>query len=244
MRIVFALYGVLCYLMFLGTFLYAVGFVGNFLVPKSMDVGPSTSTGLAIIIDLAVLGVFAVQHSVMARQGFKRWWTTLVPPPIERSTYVLFTNLALILLYWQWRPFGAVLWDLSGSGFSYVLWALCALGWLVVLISTFLIDHFELFGLRQVYFNFLEKAVPPTALRTPMFYKYVRHPIYFGFTVAFWATPVMTTAHLLFAVATTAYMLIGIFLEERDLVAHFQDAYRDYRKQVPMLIPSIKRRID
>lgn len=244
MSLLFVLYGLLCYLFFLGTFLYAIGFVGNILVPKSMDSGATMSTGTAILINLAVLGVFALQHSIMARQGFKRWWTTIVPAPIERSTYVLFTNLALVLLFWQWRPFGSVLWDFSASPLKYLLWALCALGWMVVLISTFLLDHFELSGLRQVYFHFIGKEDPPKALRTPSFYKHVRHPIYFGFLVAFWATPVMTTAHLLFALATTGYIFIGIFLEERDLVAYFKEGYLDYRKRVPMLIPALKRRIE
>ena len=198
----------------------------------------------AIGINLLVLGVFAIQHSVMARRGFKAWWTRFVPPAIERSTYVLFTNLALILLYWQWRPFGGVIWDVSGGMLGYLLYAVCGLGWSVVLISTFLIDHFELSGLRQVWCYWRGVPLPQTRLRIPAFYKHVRHPLYFGFLLAFWATPIMTTAHLLFAIATSGYIVIGALLEERDLVAHFQDAYRDYRKRVPMLLPALRRRIE
>lgn len=244
MRLFFLLYGVVCYAMFLGTFLYAVGFVGNFAVPKSMDSATNTPTMSAIAIDLLVLGVFAIQHSVMARRGFKAWWTRFVPPAIERSTYVLFTNLALILLFWQWRPFGGVIWDVSGGLLALLLYAVCGLGWLVVLISTFLIDHFELSGLGQVWCYWRGVALPQKGFRTPAFYKHVRHPLYVGFLLAFWATPIMTTAHLLFAIATSGYIVVGALLEERDLVAHFQDTYRDYRKRVPMLLPALRRKID
>jgi len=237
MRILFFIYGVTCYVMFLGTFLYAMGFVGNFIVPKSMDTGTVTSLVEALLVNLVLLGVFAVQHSVMARQGFKEKWTKIVPEPIERSTYVLATNLALILLFWQWRPMGDVIWDVSGSMLGSILIAISLAGWLIVLISTFLLDHFELFGLKQVYYYLQGKELIRSGLRQPAFYKVVRHPIYFGFTVAFWATPVMTTAHLLFAIGTLGYMLIGIFFEERDLISVFGKEYEDYKSRVSMIFP-------
>lgn len=243
MRVLYFVYGVACYVMFLGTFAYAIGFVANFGVPRSMDVGPAAPLGTALAIDLLLLGVFAVQHSVMARPAFKRWWTTIVPPPIERSTYVLFTNLALILLFWQWRPIGGVLWDVSGSPLAYAIWAVNALGWILVVLSTFLLDHFELSGLRQVYFHLLGRTDGDKAFRTPWLYRHVRHPIYVGFTIAFWATPVMTTAHLVFALGATGYIIVGALLEERDLVMYFGDRYREYKKSVPMLIPSLRRKI-
>ncbi len=231
------LYGVVCYLVFLGSFLYAIGFVGNFIVPKSMDTGSGTPFVEALIINILLLGVFAVQHSVMARQGFKKQWTKIISAPVERSTYVLASSLALILLFWQWRPMGSVVWDVSGSGLGTLLIGISFLGWLFVLVSTFLIDHFELFGLRQVYLNLKGEAQPDSEFKKPVFYGFVRHPIYTGFTVAFFATPVMTTAHLLFAVATLGYVLIGIFLEEKDLVSAFGSEYEDYKSQVSMIVP-------
>jgi protein-S-isoprenylcysteine O-methyltransferase Ste14 len=242
MKFIYFVYGVVCYVMFLGTFLYAVGFVGNFVVPKSMDSGPETPLGIALTINMLLLGVFAVQHSVMARPAFKRWWTTIIPAPIERSTYVLFTNLALILLFWQWRPMGAVIWDVSDGPIAYLMWGLCALGWITVLISTCLIDHFELFGLRQVTFYLRGKTDSDLPFRTPLFYKHVRHPIYVGFIVAFWATPIMTVAHFVFALGVTGYAVIGALLEERDLMGHFGDRYREYKNAVPMLIPRLRRK--
>ncbi len=237
MRVLFFIYGIVCYLIFFGTFLYAAGFVGNVLVPKSMDTGGETPIIEALVINLILLGIFAIQHSLMARKGFKKVWTKIVPEPIERSTYVLFTSLALILLFWQWRPMGSTLWNLSGTLWGSILIGISALGWLLVLVSTFLIDHFEIFGLKQVYLNLKGKDAQSIDFKKPSIYKYVRHPIYFGFILAFWATPIMTTAHLLFAIATLGYILIGIYFEEKDLISLYGDKYREYKKSVSKLFP-------
>lgn len=235
-------YGAVAYAIFLLTFLYAIGFVGNLIVPKSIDAGwPAGAAGAslaeALIVDTLLLTVFAVQHSVMARPAFKRWWTRFVPAPIERSTYVLLASAALILLFAQWRPITQTVWSLPGGPLATTLIVVHWLGWAIVLASTFMIDHFELFGLRQVLARLAGRPMPQPVFRTPLLYRHVRHPIYLGFLLAFWATPVMTAGHLLFAVATTGYILIGIRLEERDLIAQFGDAYRRYRQQVGMLIP-------
>ena len=231
-------YGVVCYAVFFVTFLYAIGFVGGVAVPRGIDDGAPGALVPALVIDALLLGVFAAQHSVMARPAFKRVWTRYVPQPVERSTYVLFASLALILLYWQWRPLPTpVIWQVAGPAAAGLIWAIFALGWLTVLSSTFLINHFDLFGLRQVWAYARNGEIPPPDFKTPLFYKVVRHPIYLGFIIAFWATPTMSLGHLVFAAATTAYILIAIQLEEHDLIGLFGDKYRDYRARVSMLVP-------
>ena len=232
------IYGIVTYAFFVATFLYAIGFVGNLVVPKSIDSGASTPLAEALIVNLLLLVIFAVQHSVMARPAFKRWWTRIVPEPIERSTYVLAATLALALLLWQWRPIAdPVIWTVEGHAAAMALQALFWLGWAVLFTSTFLLSHFELFGLQQVFARLLGHTIPSPEFRTPFLYRHVRHPIYVGFLIGSWATPHMTTGHLLFSAATTGYILIGIYFEERDLIAQFGDRYRRYREQVGMLLP-------
>jgi protein-S-isoprenylcysteine O-methyltransferase Ste14 len=236
------LYGIVAYGIFLATFLYAIGFVGNIFVPKTIDSGPAGPLFEALAINVALLGVFAVQHSVMARPGFKAWWTRIVPKSVERSTYVIFASAALILLLAHWRPIPGIVWQVEQPIASAAIQGLFWLGWAILLFSTFLINHFELFGLRQVFARMLGRRIPDPVFRTPSLYRHVRHPLYLGFVISFWAAPTMTYGHLLFSAATTAYILIGIFLEERDLVAVFGDQYRRYRAQVSMLIPFLGRR--
>ncbi len=236
-RILALLYGFGSYAFFFVTFLYAMGFVEGLVVPKTIDSGSVVSAREAVIVNLILLAVFAVQHSVMARPAFKRWWTQFVPKSVERSTYVLLSTAALALLCWQWRPMPAVLWSVNDPYLAQVLIGLSLLGFVIALTSTYLINHFELFGLQQVVHNLTGREAPQPVFRTPLFYKVVRHPLYLGFIIAFWVTPSMTVGHLLFAAATTAYIVIGALLEERDLVDLFGDDYRRYREKVSMLIP-------
>ena len=235
-RIVAFVYGLVCYAIFLFTFLYAIGFVAGVGVPKSIDSAPGASLGEALLVDAGLLALFALQHSGMARQGFKRVWTRIIPQPVERSTFVLLASAALLLLFWKWEPIGVVVWN-AGPAARPLLVGISLAGWLIVLISTFLIDHFDLFGLRQVFLHLRGRPYTPPQFTTRGWYRYVRHPIYFGFIVAFWATPVMTVAHLVFALATAGYILIAIQLEERDMVRFHGARYEAYREQVSMLVP-------
>jgi protein-S-isoprenylcysteine O-methyltransferase Ste14 len=234
-------YGVVSYVVFLGSFLYAIGFVGNLVVPKTIDSGPAGPVAEALLVDALLLGVFALQHSVMARPGFKRWWTRFVPTSVERSTYVLISSLALILLFWGWQPILGGVWHVENRAGVVALEILCGLGWALALYSTFAIDHFDLFGLRQVWFRLRGIAYAPVPFKQPRLYSIVRHPLYFGFLIAFWSTPAMTQGHLLFSVATTGYILLGVLLEERDLVAVHGEAYAQYRREVRMLLPLPRR---
>ena len=243
-RTILLAYGGLAYVLFLIVFLYTIGFLADLPMLKTVDSGPAGGLAPAMMVDLALLGLFAVQHSVMARRGFKRWWTQVIPQPAERSTYVLAASAVVALLIWQWRPITEPVWTVSNP----IAWWLLTIGfwfsWAMLLLSTFLIDHFSLFGVRQVYCQWRGQPVPGTAFKAPAFYRFVRHPIYFGFIGAFWATPTMTVGRLLFASAATGYIVIGASLEERDLVAQFGDLYRRYQRQVPMLVPrlSLRRR--
>ncbi len=243
-RVLALVYGVLAYVLFLGTFLYAIAFVGNLGVPTSVDSGKPGSTLTALVIDALLLGLFAIQHSVMARYGFKQRWTSVVSWYLERSTFVLAASLALAVLLWQWRPIPAMVWDLRGTAIGSVLGGLFWVGWAILLLSTFLIDHFELFGLEQVWSYVKGREFHRPAFKAPLFYQWVRHPIYLGFVIAFWSAPAMTMGHLLFSVATTGYIMVGIYFEERDLVRAYGDAYRDYQRQVPMLVPIGRRYVD
>jgi len=241
-RILALAYGVVSYLAFLAAFLYAVGFVGNLLVPKSIDSGPTGSLPVAALIDILLLLLFAVPHSVMARPAFKKWWTRFIPAAVERSTYVLVSSLALGLLFWQWQPIPAVVWHVAIPVGRWFLHAVFWAGWAIVLVSTFLIDHFDLFGLRQVYLYASGRPYTPVDFRVPGFYRYVRHPIMLGFLLAFWAAPTLTVGHLLFAAATTAYILIALQFEEQDLVGLHGERYQGYQHQVRMLVPVPKPR--
>jgi protein-S-isoprenylcysteine O-methyltransferase Ste14 len=231
------LYGLVAYFAFFGTILYAIGFVMGLVVPKTIDTGAASSTTQAVVVDLLLMSLFAVQHSVMARRQFKEWWTQYVPKSVERSTYVLLASLTLMLLFWQWQPLPAIVWQIEDPDVAVAIAAVSLVGWVIVFTSTFLINHFELFGLHQVANNLTGRAMPAPRFRTPLYYKFVRHPIYLGFIIAFWAAPTMTVGHLLFAAVTTAYIFVGILLEERDLIDLFGDDYRRYRERVSMLLP-------
>jgi len=236
-RFIAFLYGIASYVVFFATFLYAVGFVSGLAVPKTIDTGTIVPLAEALIVNLLLMSAFAIRHSVMARQQFKRWWTRFVPKSVERSTYVLLASLVLDLLFWQWRPMPVLLWRIADPHIAMAVTVLAFVGWLIVLTGTFLINHFELFGLHQVASNLAGRPMPAPRFHTPLLYQFVRHPIYLGFIIAFWATPIMTGGHLLFAAVTTAYIFVGIALEERDLITVFGDQYRNYRQQVGMIVP-------
>lgn len=240
-RLLALIYGTIVYFFFFGTFLYAIGFVGRIGVPKTIDSGSASHPLVAVIVDAALLSLFALQHSVMARRGFKQRWTRIVSWYVERSTYVLAATLALALMLWQWRPIPNVVWDLRGTAVGSTLAILFWVGWAILLLSTFLINHFELFGLQQVWAYARGTEIHRPPFRAPFFYRWIRHPIYLGFVIAFWCAPVMSVGHLLFSIATTGYILVGIYFEERDLIHAYGNAYLEYRRQVPMLIPIGKR---
>jgi methanethiol S-methyltransferase len=235
------LYGIVAYLVFAIVIMYSLGFVSGLVVPKTIDSGPVGPLVESIVINLVLLTIFALQHSVMARPQFKTWWTTIVPKSVERSTYVLLASLVLALVFWQWRPIPGVVWEVKEPTIATSLLYLGLLGWVLVFLSTFMINHFELFGLHQVANNLAGKPMPPMKFKTPMLYNIVRHPIYLGFIIFVWATPVMTAGHLLFAAVVTAYIFVGIALEEHDLIAVFGDEYRRYRQRVAMIVPFIGR---
>ena len=236
-RFIALLYGLVSYFVFFGTILYAIGFVTGLVVPKTIDIGTVVPLTEAIVVNLLLMSLFAIQHSVMARPRFKAWWTQYVPKSVERSTYVLLASLALVLLCWQWRPMPTVVWQVANPTLATAVLGLSLFGWVLVFTSTFLINHFELFGLHQVVNNLAGRPMPQARFKTPMLYNFVRHPIYLGFIIAFWAAPTMTTGRLLFAAVTTAYIFVGIFLEEHDLIEMFGDEYRRYKDRVSMLIP-------
>lgn len=234
------LYGVIAYLIFLVAFLYAIGFIGNFIVPKSIDSGTDSSFLQAFLVNALLLGIFAIQHSVMARPAFKKWWTGIINPAIERSTYVLLSSLALLLIYWQWQPMTSIVWKAENQTVSLILTGVYFFGWLVVFLSTFMINHFELFGLKQIFENLRNKQSQPSTFKTNFFYKIVRHPIMLGFIIAFWATPLMTLGHLIFSITTTLYIFIAVkFFEEKDLRKFHGKEYEEYQKKVPMIFPFI-----
>lgn len=237
-RLTFFLYGVIVYTLFFATFLYLIGFIGNLLVPKGIDGPLEVPFWQALLTNLLLVAIFSIQHSIMARSWFKKWWTRYIPEPIERSTYVLFTVIALVLLFVFWQPMGGTIWSVENGLITGTLWALFALGWTILLVSTFLINHFDLFGLRQVWLYLLNKPYTNLKFSTPLFYKWVRHPLYFGFILAFWSAPEMSVARLFLSVVFTLYILKAIRWEENDLLSHFGESYRKYAGKVPMIFPS------
>jgi protein-S-isoprenylcysteine O-methyltransferase Ste14 len=241
-RLLILLYAIVSYAIFFVSFLYSLGFVGNYLVPKSIDVGGAANWSEAIVVDLLLLGIFAIQHSIMARPAFKRWSAKFFPEASQRSTYVLLSSLIQLLLFWQWRPIPIQVWHVDGMA-AWLLIGVYWLGWLIMLASTFMIDHFDLSGLRQAFFALRGAEIPSQSFKTPLLYKIVRHPIMLGLLLAFWATPEMTAGHLLFAIMSTAYILVGVQFEERDLIAEFGTTYQQYRRRVPMLLPRIFSRV-
>jgi protein-S-isoprenylcysteine O-methyltransferase Ste14 len=236
-RVIIFLYGLVCYVVSVGTLLYAIGFLGNFVVTKSIDSGMKDPLGQSLLINVGLLGLFAVQHSMMARQWFKRAWTKIVPEPAERSTYVLVSSLLLLLLFWQWRPMSGIIWYVSQSAGRFVLLVVFAAGWLIALTTTILINHFDLFGLRQVYLHLRGRKFTAIPFKTPAAYQFVRHPLYLGWLFAFWSTPTMTVGHMVLAIAMTAYILLAIKFEEKDLISFYGETYRRYRERVPMILP-------
>lgn len=239
-RLAVFVYGTLCYLLFLATFLYSVAFLGNFGLDRTIDGAATIPFGEALLVNTLLLGLFAVQHSVMARPSFKQWWTKFIPKPIERSTYVLFSSLTLLLLFSVWQPMGGIIWEVGDPIVRGTIYSLFAGGWLLILVATFLINHFDLFGMRQVWLYLKGHPYTPLKFAVPSLYRYVRHPLYVGWLLVFWSTPMMTAAHLVFSIATTAYILVAIQFEERDLVKVYGSAYDEYRKQVPMLVPNLR----
>ena len=236
-------YGSFAYVIFLIAFLYAIGFVGNFIVSKSIDTGIETNFWQALLVNALLLSVFVIQHSIMARPAFKKWFTTIISPAIERSTFVLLTSLILLLIFWQWQPVTTVIWKAENETVAMILSGVFFFGWLVVFLSTFMINHFELFGLKQIFDNLKNKQPQPHVLQINFFYKIVRHPIMLGFIIAFWATPLMTLGHLIFAISTTIYIILSVkYLEEKDLRNYIGNEYEEYQKRVPMLIPYFKSR--
>ncbi|WP_452233177.1 methanethiol S-methyltransferase [Lacinutrix sp. MEBiC02595] len=240
-KLIIILYGLIAYVVFLIAFLYAIGFVGDFIVPKAINSGVETSFTNALFINLGLLSLFAVQHSVMARPAFKKWISPVIDPAIERSTYILLSSLALLLIYWKWQPMTTIVWNIENTTFYYIIMGVFFMGWLIVFLSTFMISHFQLFGLTQIFNNYKNKHTEDPTFQTNYFYKMVRHPIMLGFMIAFWATPFMTVGHLLFAIVTTLYMLIAVkYLEERDLRKFIGEKYEIYQKEVPMIVPFTK----
>ncbi len=240
-KIISFLYGVISHVLFLLVFMYMVAFLGNFIVPKSIDSGAVGAFGLALIVNILLLALFTIPHTIMARPGFKQWWTTIVPNHIERSTYVMISNLLMILLMWQWQPMVGVVWRVENPVGALILWSLFGIGWVSIVITSFMINHFDLFGTRQVYLHLLNREYSPLEFKTRGFYNYVRHPLMVGWIVAFWSTPDMTVGHLVFAVGTTVYILIAIQIEERDLVKFHGEAYESYRRRVSMIVPFKKK---